>query len=97
MVGRVENRLITYGEKLKEKKAGMEAEYEQELFQGRNRGYNVSMESDLSDIFFRLYKDGEKQSKKRNDYRSEYTFTPEINQVSVEMASRITTNRKPLY
>jgi hypothetical protein len=56
----------------------MEANYEHELYQKRNTT-NIefeSVQSDLSDVFWRLYKDGEKMNKKRNTFKSEYSFTP---------------------
>lgn len=36
-------------------------------------------------------------NKKKNERVSEYTFTPEINQNSVLLASKVTEKRKPLY
>ena len=41
MVGKVEDRLIDYGERLKVKKAEMETIYEEELHQRRNASHNV--------------------------------------------------------
>jgi len=36
-------------------------------------------------------------NKRKNFQKSEYSFTPEINQYSMEIASRINEKRKPLY
>jgi hypothetical protein len=36
-------------------------------------------------------------NQKRNEQKSEYSFTPEINQYSQQIASRISDKRTPLY
>lgn len=56
----------------------METIYEEELHCRRNFGNNnQSIESsEVSDVYWRLYKDGERLNQKRNEKRIEYTFTP---------------------
>jgi hypothetical protein len=70
MIGKVEDRLIEYGEKLKEKKIEMEIIYEEELHAQRNVVNNQSIESEISDVYWRLYKDGERLNQKRNMQKS---------------------------
>lgn len=76
----------------------MEIIYQQQLHAQRNLTNNQSsFESAISDVYWRLYKDGERMNQKRNEQKSEYSFTPEINQYSQEIASRISQKRTPLY
>lgn len=76
----------------------MELSYEVENYYKRNHApQNDSIKSELSDVFWRLYKDGEKMNKKRNMQTSSFSFTPEINQYSIQMVSRMNEKRMPLY
>lgn len=43
----------------------------------------------LEEVYFRLYKDGQKYNKKRNEYKSTCTFMPEINKNSIILAEKI--------
>jgi hypothetical protein len=44
----------------------METIYEEELHAQRNTIANQSIESEISDVYWRLYKDGERLNQKRN-------------------------------
>ena len=75
----------------------MEEMWGEELFGKKSKESNLSIDSNLSDTFFRLYKDGQKINRKRTEFTSEYTFTPEINQNSVNIVNKHFDKRKPLY
>ena len=75
----------------------MEELWEHEHFGKKWKQSNVSTDSNLSDTFFRLYKDGEKINRKKDELAPQYTFTPQLNRNSIVMANKTFDKRKPLY
>jgi hypothetical protein len=100
MSGKVEDRLILFGEflkmKLKEEEINKNNE---EMGIGNKHSKYFSCSNTQQELFCRLFKEGEESLRKRKELPLDenHTFRPKLNKLPGEVEDKIMRKRKPLY